>query len=369
MEDDERLQDEHLALASLLRAQGVGPTTVQKLHETFGSWRSALTASAEAYLTHKLGQKLADSVARVHKAAPAFEAQLCAVCEKKDIHLVAFGDAAYPPYLAEIFNPPMLLYVRGTLVPDAPRIAMVGARRFSKYGEGVAQSFGEALAKGGFTVVSGAARGIDSASHRGALKAGRTEAVLGCGVDAAYPPDNRKLPAEIAQHGPVLSEYPPRTPPLPAHSPMRNRIISGLARGVIVVEAAERSGSLITAEQALQEGRDVFAVPGSIYSTTSRGCHRLIQQGAKLVTSAADVLVEYGIEPQKTQAKRLPAMSAEERKIYQILSNAHPISLDEILVSLGSSDAASLSFLLLQMELKGLIEETESHGYIRVSFN
>ena len=365
MDEEERREDEHLALAALLAAQGVGPSTALKLRDAFGTWRAALTASADELQANAFSEALAESILRTSKDAPAFEARLRKTCEEKHIRLVAFEDSDYPPYLAQIYNAPALLYVRGTLVPDAQRIAMVGSRRFSKYGESVAQSFAEALAKGGFTVVSGAARGIDSASHRGALKAGRTEAVLGCGVDVAYPPEHRKLLDEIAEHGAVLSEYLPGTPPLPAYFPMRNRIISGLARGVIVVEAAEKSGSLITAEQALQEGRDVFAVPGSIYSATSRGCHRLIQQGAKLVMSAADVFVEYGIEPQRKAAKKLPPMSAEERKVYQVLSSEHAISLDEILISLHEGDASSLSFLLLQMELKGLIEENDAHGYVR----
>lgn len=368
MEDEARLQ-EQLALAALLRANGVGGKTALKLREAFGSWQAALAAPFEAYKAQELSEKLAAGVAKARRDAPAFAAQLRATCERNAIHLVAFGDAAYPKYLAEIYDPPALLYYRGTLVPDAERIAMVGARRFSRYGESVAKTLSGELARSGFTIVSGAARGIDSASHQGALKAGRTEAVLGCGVDVAYPPENRHLLSEIAEAGgAVISEYPPGTPPLPAYFPMRNRIISGLSRGVIVVEAAEKSGSLITAEQAASEGRDVFAVPGSIYAATSRGCHRLIQQGAKLIMSAADVLAEYGIEPpSKKPQKPLPAMSAEEREVYQVLSATHPISTDEILLSLKKDDAASLSFVLLQMELKGLIEETETHGYVRAS--
>ncbi|MBQ1622586.1 MAG: DNA-processing protein DprA, partial [Selenomonas sp.] len=281
---------------------------------------------------------------------------------------VAFGEAGYPESLAAIYQPPLVLYVRGSLPSDAEGLGIVGARRFSRYGEGIAEKLGEELAASGFCVVSGAARGIDSAAHRGALRTGCTVAVLGCGVDIAYPAENRRLLADIvASGGAILSEYAPGTPPLPAFFPARNRIISGLSKGVIVVEAAERSGSLITAQLALDEGRDVFAVPGSIYSPTSQGCHRLIQQGAKLVTSVRDVLEEYGREPMpRAPRKRKDAdLSGEERALYQVLSYEHPLSIDEIIASLKDGDPARLSFLLLGLELKGLVIENESHGYLR----
>lgn len=356
---------EHLALAALLRVPGLGSAAAGKLREAFGSACAALAAPMEAFAQHGLPSKLAKDVQKARDGAEVYEAQLFKTCEHSNIRMTALGDPDYPPYLAEIFAPPILLYYRGTLLPDAQCLAMVGSRRFSRYGEGVAKSFAETFARAGFTVVSGAARGIDSASHKGALTAGRTVAVLGCGVDIAYPPENRRLLAEIAETGAVISEYAPGTPPLPSFFPARNRIISGLSRGVIVIEAAEKSGSLITAGMAVQEGRDVFAVPGSIYSTTSMGCHRLIQQGAKLVTSAADVLEEYGVDPPRKPKKKTPVMSKEERAVYQILSYEHPLSIDEIIVSLDSGDAASLSFVLLQMELKGLVEESDTHGYLR----
>ena len=211
--------------------------------------------------------------------------------------------------------------------------------------------------------MSGAARGIDTASHLGALQKGRTVAVLGCGVDVAYPPDNADLLETIAEGGAVVSEYAPGTPPLPVFFPARNRIISGLASGTIVVEAAEKSGSLITAEFALNEGRDVFAVPGSIYSAASRGCHRLIQQGAKLVTGSADILEEYGAAAGRKNTKcrtlqDLPEMSAEEAAIYQVLSWDRPLSMDEVIYKLHGN-ASNTAFLLLQMELRGLVTENE----------
>ena len=367
MEEEER-QAEHLALAALLRVNGIGSAAAGKLRAVFGSARAALHAPADALAQHGLPPKLVRDVQKAQKGAEAYEAQILETCERGSIRMTALGDDDYPPVLAEIFSPPALLYYRGTLIPDAQCLAMVGSRRFSRYGEGVAKSFAETFARAGFTVVSGAARGIDSAAHRGALRTGCTVAVLGCGVDIAYPAENRRLLADIvASGGAILSEYAPGTPPLPAFFPARNRIISGLSKGVIVVEAAERSGSLITAQLALDEGRDVFAVPGSIYSPTSQGCHRLIQQGAKLVTSVRDVLEEYGREPMpRAPRKRKDAdLSGEERALYQVLSYEHPLSIDEIIASLKDGDPARLSFLLLGLELKGLVIENESHGYLR----
>ena len=269
--------------------------------------------------------------------------------------------------MKEIFDAPVVLYYRGTLQPAAERIAMVGSRRFTPYGESTARQLGQHLAAAGLTVVSGAARGIDSASHRGALQAkdGRTVAVLGCGIDIAYPRENRRLLDQIAGQGAVLSEYAPGTNPLPVFFPARNRIIAGLSRGTIVIEAARRSGSLITAEMALAEGRDVFAVPGSIYSPTSAGCHYLIQQGAKLIQSADDVLSDYGRVAPPPAPRRLN-LTPEERSVYQVLSYEHPLSMDEIVMSLPDTiEIASLSFILLQMEMKGYIEENELHAYRR----
>jgi DNA processing protein len=272
----------------------------------------------------------------------------------------------YPEVLREIYAPPVLLYYTGTLEPDARRVAMVGARRFSGYGQAAALEFGEKLAAAGLTVVSGAARGIDTFSHLGALKGGRTVAVLGCGVDIAYPSENRKLLYDIADSGgAVISEYEPGTRPLPAYFPARNRIISGLAEGTLVLEAAARSGSLITAEMALSSGRDVYAVPGSIYSPGCAGCNHLIQQGAKLVTEPKDVLEEFNLAPAENKSSAKVKLTAEEQAIYQVLSFDHALSLDEIMMSLPDGEIANLSYLLLEMELKGIVIENEMHAYRR----
>ena len=255
---------------------------------------------------------------------------------------------------------------------------MVGSRRASKYGARVAEDIARELSARGVTVVSGAARGIDSAAHRGALstgQTGRTVAVLGCGVDVVYPKENDRLLAEIAESGVVLSEYPPGTQPFSAFFPQRNRIISGLSRGVLVVEAAERSGSLITAELALSEGRDVFAVPGSIYSDTSRGCHNLIRQGAKLTVSAEDILDEYAwaAQTKKTSTgaslgqkeNEVPeGLSEEEKAVYALLSKDAALTVDDMIYRLhGRGDASNVAFLLLQLQLKGYIEEDENRAY------
>ena len=281
-------------------------------------------------------------------------------------------DETYPALLREIFQPPLVLFYRGTLAPKASRLAMVGARRASTYGKHVAEEIASDLARDGVTVVSGAARGIDTASHRGALRTGRTVAVLGCGLDIVYPPENGRLLADIAEQGAVISEYPPGTRPLAAFFPARNRIISGLSRGTIVVEAAEKSGSLITAELALSEGRDVFAIPGSIYSETSRGCHRLIQQGAKLVVDAADVLAEYEIgqaDPTAEKKRRVAVLgdlSPEERAVYDVLAFDAGLTVDEIIYRLhGRSEVSNVAFLLLQMELAGWVEADENRAYSR----
>jgi len=214
-------------------------------------------------------------------------------------HIITLGDANYPASLLEIADPPTLLYVRGNPALLARRgLAIVGSRNATPQGIQTAESFARTLAAKGLAIVSGLALGIDAAAHRGALAAGGdTVAVIGTGADRLYPARNRELALAIAEHGAIVSEFPLGTPAVPANFPRRNRIISGLARGVLVVEAAPESGSLITARLAGDQGREVFAIPGSIHSPVARGCHKLIRQGAKLVETAADILEEFGCEP------------------------------------------------------------------------
>ncbi len=358
------MEEANFRLAVMLRCPGIGCRYMGQLLEECQDvdrlWQaSGAELAAMGRLPHSLAQRLAD-FCRQHEA----EAEaLAETCEKRQISVVSLMEENYPQVLREIYAPPVLLYYRGTLEADARRVAMVGSRKYSGYGEAAALEFAEKIAAQGITVVSGAARGIDTFSHRGALKAGRTVAVLGCGVDVAYPFENRHLLEEIAESGAVISEYEPGTNPLPAYFPARNRIISGLSEGTLVVEAAAKSGSLITAEMALAAGRDVYAIPGSIYAPGCTGCNRLIQQGAKLVLTPADVLEEFQITaaPVKKSLKLLP----EERQIYQVLSFEHPLTMDEIIMSMPDGEIANLSYWLLSMELKGIVIENEMHGFRR----
>ena len=353
--------------AALLSASGISPAIARRLIARLGSAAAAWQASGED-LAPVLSDAPRQALLALRQKKPELPEEIAAACGTKGIAVCAMEDETYPALLREIFQPPLVLFYRGTLAPEAPRLAMVGARRASTYGKHVAEEIASDLARDGVTVV----RGIDTASHRGALRTGRTVAVLGCGLDIVYPPENGRLLADIAEQGAVISEYPPGTRPLAAFFPARNRIISGLSRGTIVVEAAEKSGSLITAELALSEGRDVFAVPGSIYSDTSRGCHRLIQQGAKLVVDAADVLAEYAPERPLSKGGRQGApppsgdLSPEEQAVYDVLAFDAALTVDEIIYRLhGRADVSNVAFLLLQMELAGWVEADENRAYSR----
>ena len=354
-------------IAALEKAAGVGQAAVLALWDYFGSAAAAWQGMAELGAVPQLSAKQREALAGLYREEPLLPEKIAEECRKKDIAVCTRWDGDYPVILKEIFRPPLVLFYRGQLQADTLRVAVVGARKATPYGKSVAEALGAGLAKGGATVVSGAAYGIDAAAHKGALAAGRTVAVLGCGVDVAYPPSNRRLLEEIAAGpGAVVSEYAPGTKPVAAFFPARNRIISGLARGTVVVEAADRSGSLITAEMALSEGRDVFAVPGSIFSELSRGTNRLIQQGAKLVQSSDDVLSEYmEARPAPEEQASCPEMTAEEAAIYRVLSFDTPLPVDEIIYKLNGSNVSNIAFQLLQMELKGLITENDDHTYCR----
>jgi DNA processing protein len=288
--------------------------------------------------------------------------------------LVRPGDPHYPKLLAALASPPEL-YVRGTLTEaDALGVAIVGSRRATPYGVEVAGQLASDLAARGVTIVSGLARGIDTAAHRGALAAGgRTIAVLGCGIDVVYPPENRRLACEIEQAGGVVSQFAPGTPPLPHHFPARNRTLAGLALGVVVVEAAERSGALITAGLAADLGREVFAVPGKITSGSSRGAHKLIQDGAKLVQDWTDVVHELP-EPSRRAVvlstspgpANRPSDGTPEGRVLGLLAPDEPRHIEELIVAAGT-DAAHVSSVLVALEIGGWVQQLPGQRWLSVA--
>jgi DNA processing protein len=278
-----------------------------------------------------------------------------------DVRIVTFTSVDYPKSLFEIPDPPPFLYVRGELRSQELSVAVVGSRRATSYGLLATSRLSEALAGHGVTVVSGMARGVDTTAHKGALAAGgRTIGVLGSGIDKIYPPENRKLFSEMAEKGCLVSEFPLGTLPLAENFPRRNRIISGLSRGVLVVEAAENSGSLITARFALEHGRDVYAVPGNITFASSRGSNRLIKEGAKLVDCVEDILEELPAyvrgavdSPLLQPAPRTFSLTPKEAAIYELLARS-PLHIDDI-ISQTELTAGEVSSMLLHLELKGAV--------------
>jgi DNA processing protein len=274
---------------------GVGPILRRALLDRFGSSEAVFSAApSDVRAVPGVGTKVARNI-----AAAGTEIDVDAeieLCRQHGIAIVAQFDEAYPRSLREIHDPPAVLFMRGTLLPqDALSVAVVGSRHATRYGIAQAERLASGLSRAGLTIVSGLARGIDAAAHRGALAAsGRTLAVLGGGLLCMYPPEHAPLADEISAHGATMSESAPRVEPLGGVFPQRNRIITGLSLGVIVVEANEHSGALISARHAMEQGREVFAVPGRIDSRQSRGCHRLIRDGARLVESVDDVLEELG---------------------------------------------------------------------------
>jgi len=286
--------------------------------------------------------------------------------------VLTYQDPDYPVLLRELHNPPMVLFVKGRKIPlEQTFVALVGSRNPTHYGLKAAQKISMDLAKRGVGVVSGLARGIDASAHSGCLRGeGFTIGVLGTGIDVVYPKSNRKLFEEMIHKGTVVSEFPIGTAPEPRNFPIRNRVISGLSRGVAVVEAARKSGSLITAALALEQNREIFAVPGSIDSFKSAGTHWLIKQGAKLIENADDILDELWFLKQGTAAKKprkatLPQgrMESVERSIYDLIED-YPIHIDQIARTV-SMDAGRLAMILLKMELNGTIRQLPGKMYVR----
>jgi DNA processing protein len=280
---------------------------------------------------------------------------------------VAWNDPVYPIALTTIVDPPPVLWTRGTPAAfDAPAVAIVGARAASAYGLSVAERLAADLAARGLAIVSGLARGVDSAAHRGAMSAGGvTLGIMGSGVDVIYPPEHASLAREMQQHGAVVSELVPGTPPLPQFFPLRNRIISGLSRAVVVIEAGEKSGSLITARCALEQGRDVLAVPGNVLSGRNRGAHALLKDGAKIVESADDILEELRMPSVGCEPRRDESASAGQDPILACLTQGEPSDLDAIAERSGLTTARLLP-RLFELELQGAVARIGGGRFVRI---
>lgn len=364
--------DDRFYWIALASAEGVGPVLFRRLLERFGAPERVLVASKND-LNGIRGMSDQVAAAICGDACRRFaEAECRRLDQRVDIRLITFLDADYPRRLFEIGAPPPLLYLLGEIPAWDPALAVVGSRRATRTGLKAAEELSNKAAQAGLTVVSGLARGVDTAAHRGALEGGGvTVAVLGCGVDIPYPPENRELAERIACSGCLLSEFPLGTQPLAEHFPRRNRIISGLSRGVLVVEAAQQSGSLITARYALDQGREVLAVPGPINVASCRGSNGLIKQGAVLVDSVEDILDALGLESVAATvqsevttglqtAPRHP-LTPREAQVYELLAQG-PRQLDEITTALELT-AAEVSAMVLGLELKGLLVQLPGSYY------
>ncbi|MGQ0502841.1 MAG: DNA-processing protein DprA [Panacagrimonas sp.] len=350
--------EELRAWLRLIRAPGLGARPILDLVAAFGSAAAALDAGAAAWQRLGVDPKAWDGQLGVDAAQLDSDAQWCAG-ERRG--LLVHGDPRYPQRLREITHSPPALFYRGDIeLLDLPQIAVVGSRNASPQGLETAEGFAGELARRGLVVTSGLALGIDGAAHRGALNAGgHTIAVCATGLDRVYPARHRELAAQIDAAGLLISEFAPGTSPRPEHFPRRNRLISGLALGVLVVEAARESGSLITARLAAEQGREVFAIPGSIHNVMARGCHQLIRQGAKLVETVDDILEEIGNQVGhwlKADAESRPQASAALHRHHAVLDalGDEPQAVDRLVEKLGMS-VEVLSGALLELELEGLL--------------
>lgn len=373
-------QEELLWLALRLTPQ-LGARRAVNLVERLGS--PSAIFQMEAWELEGLG--VLPSVARTIEAGSAMDEAIDQqrLLRATGTEILTIMDPRYPPLLRSIFDPPLLLFARGNLsLLDGPAIAVVGTRRPTPYGLAVAERFTTDLAATGLVIASGMARGIDTAAHRAALAAGgKTVAVLGCGVDVVYPAENKQLAAQLARDGLLLSEYPIRTPAYPQNFPVRNRIVSGLSHGVLIVEGAQYSGSSITARLALDHGREVFAVPGNVTSKQSWGPNLLIRQGARLVQEASDVLSDLPLNARQSLREVSPQrqlieqpdsnhpMSQLRAKVLKTLSVDDPQDIDELLPKLNSAgmvSASELIAILFDLELEGLIRQVAGKRYLRV---
>ena len=359
------MDDKHYWVGFTL-IKGIGAVRLQALIHHFGDLESAWRADPADLAEAGLGAKV---IERVIQAREKVELEkIWEQIARQGIKILTWEDEAYPSRLKEIDQPPPVLYVRGEYLPeDVFAVALVGTRRVTPYGRQITEEIAGFLAANGMTVVSGLARGVDAIAHTAALKAGgRTVGILGSGVDKIYPPEHRALAEQMMERGAIISDYAPGTPPEASNFPPRNRIISGLSLAVVVVEAGETSGALITAEFAAEQGREVFAVPGSILAPQSKGTNKLIQQGALPLLNASDLMQALNLTrvgEQKAARKALPA-DAVEAQLLTVLSE-QPVHVDELRNQTGLP-IEKVSATLTLMELKGMVRQVGGMHYVSV---
>jgi DNA processing protein len=355
---------------ALSTVPNVGPIRFISLVKHFGSPEAILSAS-EKELTDfpDIGPVIASNIKR--KVDWGLAGKQWELMEKNRVQLLTFRDEAYPENLKSIYDPPPFLFIKGNIKKeDKNAIAIVGCRAASLYGKQITEKIGRELAKRGIAIVSGLARGIDSIGHLSALEeSGRTIAVFGSGLDVIYPPENKKLVERIVENGAIISEFLLGTKPEAPNFPRRNRLISGLSLGVVIVEAGVKSGALLTARFALEQNREVFAIPGNIGAKNSEGTNQLIKQGAKLVTSVEDILEELNLinsvrQKEKNQIERdLSQLSEMEKNIYNLIAQK-PYHIDKIAQETSLTTSCALS-TLLSLELKGFIKQLSGKMFVR----
>lgn len=365
-------QDNRLAWMALYLIPGLGNAVLKRLIEACGDPQTVFQMDVGDLMgIEGMRKEIASKIkSRAFEREAEGEIRKAEACHAR---IIAYTDPSYPPLLREIHNPPMILFARGKELPiQKTFVGVVGSRNPTHYGRKAAEKIALGLARRGAGVVSGLAKGIDAAAHSGCLMGnGFTIGVLGTGIDLIYPDSNKALFQRIEENGAILSEFPTGTPPEPRNFPIRNRIISGLCKGTVVVEATRNSGSLITASIALEQGREVFAVPGSIDSFKSTGTHFLIKQGAKLIENAEDILSEFGFfgkGPSRPQDPAHPegpprTLDEPEKKVYEAIGD-YPVHMDDI-VRIAGLDAGNVAGILMKMELEGMVRQLAGRMFVR----
>jgi len=353
----------------LSNVPGIGPRRFFILLKLFETPKAVWESSADEVLKYKsvLGEKTIQSI--IENKQLRYLDKAAEILENKEIFVLTLIDEEYPVDLKNTIDPPPVLYCKGKKIDsESFNIAIVGSRKTSEHGRQMAERFSHDLALSGMGIISGAARGIDTMAHRGALNAnGNTIAVLGCGIDVVYPPDNKKIFSQIEEKGTLLSEYPPGTTPLPSFFPARNRIISGLSKVILVIEAGEKSGALITVDFALEQGKEIFVVPGNLNNPYCIGSNRLLKDGARLVTTPNEIIEELGIEPLKSSSvvskSKTVQLDLFELEVYNTLEEGEK-HIEDVVFSTGFH-IGKINSIFTMLEIKGLVKQLPGNIFVR----